>query len=47
MKVFIAFILICFAVGTLLRNRGLKTSIYLLFGLVVFVSIGYFFFNQI
>ena len=47
MKVFIAFMLICFVGTTLLRNRSLKTSVYLLFGLVLFVSIGYFFFNQI
>ena len=47
MKVFIAFVLICFVAAILLRNRGLKTSVYILFGLVLFVSIGYFFFNQI
>ena len=47
MKVFIAFILICFVAATLLRKRDLKTSVYVLGTLALLVSIGYFFFNQI
>jgi hypothetical protein len=47
MKVFIAFILICFVTATLLRKRNLKTSIYMLGMLALLVSFGYFFFNQI
>jgi hypothetical protein len=47
MKIFIAFIMICFVTATLLRKRDLRTSAFLLFGLVLLVSIGYFFFNQI
>jgi hypothetical protein len=47
MKVFIAFILICFVAATLLRKRDLKTSVYMLCTLALLVSIGYFFFNQI
>jgi hypothetical protein len=47
MKVFIAFILICFVAATLLLKRDLKTSVYLLCTLALLVSFGYFFFNQI
>ena len=47
MKIFIAFILICFVAATLLRKRDLKTSIYMLCTLALLVSFGYFFFNQI
>jgi UDP-N-acetylmuramyl pentapeptide phosphotransferase/UDP-N-acetylglucosamine-1-phosphate transferase len=47
MKVFIAFILICVVVATLLRKRDLKTSVYMLCTLALLVSLGYFFFNQI
>jgi hypothetical protein len=47
MKVLIAFLLICFVGATLLHKRTLKTSAFLLVGLVLLVSIGYFFFNQI
>ena len=47
MKVFIAFILICFVAATLLRKRDFKISIYVLYILALLVSIGYFFFNQI
>ena len=47
MKVFIAFILICFVAATLLRKRDLKTSVYMLGTLALLVSLGYFFLNQI
>jgi hypothetical protein len=47
MKVFIAFILICFVAAMLLRKRDLKVSIYMLCMLALLVSLGYFFFNQI
>ena len=47
MKLFIAFILICFVAATLLRKRDLKTSIYMLCTLALLVSLAYFFFNQI
>ena len=47
MKLFIAFILICFVAAALLRRRDLKASVYMLCALALLVSIGYFFFNQI
>ena len=47
MKVFMAFILICFVAAILLRKRDLKTSVYILCTLTLLVSFGYFFFNQI
>ena len=47
MKVFMAFILICFVAAILLRKRVLKTSVYMLCTLALLVSVGYFFFNQI
>ena len=47
MKVFMAFLLICFVAATLLRKRDLKTSVYMLGALALLVSCGYFFFNQI
>jgi hypothetical protein len=47
MKVFIAFILICFVAATLIRKRDPKTTMYMLGTLALLVSIGYFFFDQI
>jgi hypothetical protein len=47
MKLFIAFILLCFITALLLRKRDLTTNVWVLFGLSLLVSIGYFFFNQI
>ena len=47
MKVFTAFMLICFVGSILLRKRDLKTSVYMLCALALLVSFGYFFFNQI
>jgi hypothetical protein len=47
MKVFMAFMLICFVGTILLRKHDLKTSVYILYALALLVSFGYFFFNQI
>jgi hypothetical protein len=47
MKVFMAFMLICFVAATVLRKRDLKTSVYMLSALALLVCFGYFFFNQI
>jgi hypothetical protein len=47
MKVFMAFMLICFVGAILLRKHDLKTIVYMLCTLAMLVSIGYFFFNQI
>ena len=47
MKLFMAFVLLCFAGATLLRKRDLKISVALAFGLALLISIGYFLFNQI
>ena len=47
MKVFMAFMLICFVAATVLRKRDLKTSVYMLSALALLVSFGYYFFNQI
>ncbi len=47
MKLFMLFVLICFTAGAVLRKRDYKTSLGLMFGLALLVSIGYFFFNQV
>ena len=47
MKLFVLFTLICFVAGILLRKRGYKTQLSLMFVLALLISIGYFFFNQV
>jgi len=47
MKLFMGFVVSCFVVGILLQKREYKTWIRFMFGLALFVTIGYFFFNQI
>jgi len=47
MKLFMGFALACFIGATLLRKHDLKTSVWMLSGLVLFASIGYYFFRQI
>jgi hypothetical protein len=47
MKLFLAYLFFCFIAGILLRQRTLHTRMWVLFGVCILVSIGYFFFNQI
>jgi hypothetical protein len=47
MKFFVAFIVISFAVAAIFPARDIKKHVWFLCGLVLFVTIGYFFFNQI
>jgi hypothetical protein len=47
MKIFLAFMFACFISAVLLRQRSLKLSMCVAFGLTMLLSIGYFFFNQI
>ncbi|MBK9940430.1 MAG: hypothetical protein IPP13_02240 [Kouleothrix sp.] len=47
MKVFMGFIMLCFVGATLLRGRTLRFNIWMLLGVIVLVSMVYFFFNQL
>lgn len=47
MKLFLGYILLCVAVAVVLRKKDVRLSMWLLLGLCVLVSVGYFFFNQI
>jgi hypothetical protein len=47
MKLFVAFIVISFATSAIFPARDIKKRIWGLFGLILFVTIGYYFFNQI
>ena len=47
MKVFMGFIVVLFIAATMLRQRKLQFNQWMLFGIVLCVSIAYFFFNQI
>ena len=47
MKLFLGYLLLCFTGAIVLRKKNLKLNMWLLFGLCLLVSIGYFFFHQI
>lgn len=47
MKLFVAYLFICAIAGVILRKRAFQDRIWILLGICVLVSIGYFFFNQI
>ncbi len=47
MKVFMGFIVVSFIAATVLRQRSLRFNRWMLFGIVLCVSVAYFFFNQI
>jgi len=47
MKLFLAYLLFCFIAGILLRKQALHIRMWVLFGVCVLITIGYFFFNQI
>jgi hypothetical protein len=47
MKLFIAFLVICFSAATLFTGNNIKKQAWILFGTTLFVTIGYFFFRQI
>jgi hypothetical protein len=47
MKLLLGFVLFCFVAATLLRKRDFGVSMWMVFGLALLLSIGYYFFNQI
>jgi hypothetical protein len=47
MKLFLAYMLFCSIVGVLMRRQALHMRMWVLFGVCILITIGYFFFNQI
>jgi hypothetical protein len=47
MNLFLAYMLFCFVAGILMRKQPPHMRMWLLFGVCILVTIGYFFFNQI
>ncbi len=47
MKLFLLFTLLCVMIGIFFEKKTLKINMLALLGVCIFVSIGFFFFNQI